>query len=121
MYSAAADPNASNDSTLGYLVGDEVINTTTGRVFRCVSNAAGAAIWIVVVRTFLGTAIPTGTTGPNGGTGAWIAGDFLMNTAPAIAGAGGSQYVVDGWIRLTNGNANVLGTDWVASRTLTGT
>jgi hypothetical protein len=54
-------------------------------------------------------------------SGSFTAGDFIVNRAPAILGAPGSRYVVRGWIRITSGSAHVLNTDWVESRTLTGT
>ena len=53
-------------------------------------------------------------------TGSWAAGDFVRNSAPAEAGSAGSKYVVTGWLRLTSGSNNVLNTDWVATRSLTG-
>lgn len=53
-------------------------------------------------------------------TGTWNKGDFIRNSAPAEAGSAGSKYVVTGWIRLTSGSNNVLNTDWVAARVLTG-
>lgn len=53
-------------------------------------------------------------------TGSWSQGDFIRNSAPAEAGTAGSKYVVTGWIRLTSGSSNVLNTDWVATRNLTG-
>lgn len=53
-------------------------------------------------------------------TGTWRQGDFVRNSAPSEAGAAGSKYVVTGWLRLTSGSTNVLNTDWVATRSLTG-
>lgn len=53
-------------------------------------------------------------------TGTWKKGDFVVNTAPAEAGAAASKYVVMGWVRLTDGSANVANVDWVATRSLTG-
>lgn len=53
-------------------------------------------------------------------TGSWAKGDFVRNSAPAEAGSAGSKYVVTGWLRLTSGSNNVLNTDWVATRSLTG-
>ena len=58
------------------------------------------------------TSVPT--------TGTWAAGDFVRNSAPVEAGSAGSKYVVTGWLRLTSGSNNVLNTDWVATRSLTG-
>lgn len=58
------------------------------------------------------TSVPT--------TGTWQQGDFVRNSTPAEAGGAGAKYVVFGWIRLTSGSNNVLNTDWVAARVLTG-
>lgn len=54
-------------------------------------------------------------------TGYYRAGDFVRNITPVVAGGGGSQYIITGWVRLTSGNAHVLNTDWSQSRVLTGT
>jgi hypothetical protein len=54
-------------------------------------------------------------------TGTWKVGDFVLKSNPVVAGAGGSQYVISGWRRITSGSGNVLNTDWVESRELTGT
>ncbi len=53
-------------------------------------------------------------------SGTWKKGDFVRNTSPTEAGSAGSKYVVIGWIRITSGSGNVLNTDWVACRCLTG-
>ena len=43
--SAVTDPGVSNDSSAGYGPGSIWINTVLGRVWGCVSNAVGAAVW----------------------------------------------------------------------------
>jgi hypothetical protein len=48
-------------------------------------------------------------------------GTRIFNTNPSIQGTAGSRYVVIGWFRVTGGTGNVLGTDWMEMRTLTGT
>lgn len=53
-------------------------------------------------------------------SGTWKKGDFVVNTSPAELGAAASKYVVIGWIRLTDGAANVANVDWVATRCPTG-
>ena len=53
-------------------------------------------------------------------TGTWAIGDYVHNSAPAELGTTPNKYVVYGWKRLTSGSANVLNTDWVADRRLTG-
>ena len=75
----------------------QVNDLTEGRV-SAVTNAA--------------TTVPT--------TGTWKQGDFVRNSAPVEAGGAGSKYVVTGWVRITTGSTNVLNTDWVALRCLTG-
>lgn len=50
-------------------------------------------------------------------TGAHAAGDFVRNSAPAVAGAPGSQYVIFGWLCTVSGEPGT----WVQCRTLTGT
>lgn len=54
-------------------------------------------------------------------TGRYVQGHRVLKDTPTVTGAGGSQYTVTGWWRLTTGNAHVLNTDWVEMRTLTGT
>lgn len=56
-----------------------------------------------------GTAAPT--------TGTWAQGDFVKNRNPTVAGGGGSQYVILGWICVAGGEPGT----WAESRTLTGT
>ena len=50
-------------------------------------------------------------------TGDHRVGDKVWNSTPAVAGAGGSQYVIIGWVCTTSGTPGT----WVAMRTLTGT
>lgn len=54
-------------------------------------------------------------------SGSWTTGDYVLNRAPAVTGGGGSQYTILGWRRITTGSGNVLNTDWVEMRCLTGT
>lgn len=54
-------------------------------------------------------------------TGFWEKGRVIKNLAPTIQGSAGSQYIVMGWKKITIGSTNVLNTDWVEMRTLTGT
>ena len=49
-------------------------------------------------------------------TGSYRKGDFVFNSNPSVAGAGGSQYVIIGWKRLVTGTAHILNTDWVEMR-----
>lgn len=52
--------------------------------------------------------------------GYWVAGDRVINTNRSEAGAGGSKYVVTEWQRIVTGSNNVLNTDWLELRSLTG-
>lgn len=54
-------------------------------------------------------------------SGTYQAGDYAWNVSPSVAGGAGSQYVIQGWMRLTTGSAHVLNTDWVECRCRTGT
>ncbi|MDG1995137.1 MAG: hypothetical protein P8J14_01470, partial [Emcibacteraceae bacterium] len=54
-------------------------------------------------------------------SGTWAVGDKVYKTNPTVLGAASSQYIVEGWRRITNGSGNVLNADWVEIRTLTGT
>ena len=58
------------------------------------------------------TSVPT--------TGTWARGDIVRKSDLSEAGAAASKYVVIGWARITNGSGNVLNTDWVELRCLTG-
>lgn len=55
----------------------------------------------------------------------WGRGSVAWNINPQILGTPGSRYVVIGWKRLTDSNANnsnhQLGVDWVEMRCPTGT
>jgi hypothetical protein len=86
-----------------------------GIVVRVVDSDPGSATYGTVLNhcPTAAPAIPT--------AGVFVAGHVVQNVAPAVAGAGGSQYVITGWVRLTTGNAHVLDTDWAQMRTLTGT
>lgn len=59
-----------------------------------------------------------GTTIPSAGNAIrWYVGDTIRNTAPAVAGTAGSQYVISGWVCTTQGDPGT----WSEMRTLTGT
>lgn len=76
---------------------------------RKVANEHNALANGYVSATYSATAAPT--------TGTHAQGDFVRNSAPSVAGAGGSQYVVLGWVCTVAGTPGT----WVACRTLTGT
>ena len=61
------------------------------------------------------SAVRSATAAPT--TGTHNVGDFVRNSAPSVAGAGGNQYVVLGWVCTVAGTPGT----WVACRTLTGT
>src|SRR6185369_6452835 len=43
--SATTDPGVTNDTTQGYTVGSQWVNTTANRIWTAISVAAGAAVW----------------------------------------------------------------------------
>ncbi|WP_272970449.1 hypothetical protein [Comamonas terrigena] len=49
--------------------------------------------------------------------GLYQAGDYVRNSAPAVLGAAGGQYVLKGWICVQSGEPGV----WVEDRGVTGT
>ena len=49
-------------------------------------------------------------------SGNWSQGNFVRNSAPSEAGAGGSKYVIIGWSCTVSGTPGT----WVACRCLTG-
>lgn len=53
-------------------------------------------------------------------SGYYAKADIVYNTNPSILGASGSQYTVIGWRRIVSGTSNVLNTDWVEMRAITG-
>lgn len=53
-------------------------------------------------------------------SGTYANGDFVKKKPIAEAGGAGAKYVILGWIRLTDGSAHVLNTDWLEARALTG-
>lgn len=56
----------------------------------------------------------TATAAPTGGE--FTVGDFVTNSAPAELGAGGSKYVILGWVCVTSGSPGT----WKECRALTG-
>lgn len=65
--------------------------------------------------------LPARTAASIPATGKYVRGHFVRNVNPIVVGSTGAQYVVNGWLRITNGSSHVLNTDWVEERTLTGT
>lgn len=51
----------------------------------------------------------------------FLAGEISALKYDVVAGGGGSQYIIQGWMRMTVGSAHALNTDWREMRTLTGT
>lgn len=58
------------------------------------------------------TALPAQST--------WKIGDSVTLSSPVEAGTAPNKYMIVGWLRKTNGTANVLNTDWLQRRVLTG-
>jgi len=54
-------------------------------------------------------------------TGKYVIGLVVKKSLVIVEGTLGSQYIINGWLRLTTGSGHVLNTDWAELRTLTGT
>src|SRR3954466_13775741 len=50
-YTAVSDPGPTNDSATGFAVGSRWINTSTLRIFDCLVDSPGAAVWIPTQET----------------------------------------------------------------------
>ncbi|MBP1995534.1 glycosyl hydrolase family 28-related protein [Paenibacillus eucommiae] len=50
----------------------------------------------------------------------WKIGDSITLATPLQAGTAPNKYMIVGWQRITNGTGNVLNTDWLERRVLTG-
>lgn len=88
---------------------------TPGQVVMATPTYTGGQTQRITIRK----AWADNTARPSSGT--YEVGDFVRNTAPVVLGAAASQYVIFGWMRMTDGSTHVLNTDWVECRTLTGT
>jgi hypothetical protein len=100
----------------GIPLGAYITSRTSGTI-TISKNATGSGTTILydapLSAELTGVGIPT--------VGVFKIGDYILNTNPTVTGAGGSQYIIQGWSRITNGDAHVLNTDWVEDRVLTGT
>lgn len=45
QFEAAAAPTVDNDATDGVRVGDEWLDTTAVKLYKCFDNSEGAAVW----------------------------------------------------------------------------
>ena len=90
-------------------VGQQEYNNITNEYTEATLNVTGRRQGIQAL-TF--SALPTQST--------WKIGDVAYNSNGAQLGSAGSQYIVKGWTRVTNGTSNVLNTDWLQNRVLTG-
>lgn len=53
-------------------------------------------------------------------SGTWHINTYLENPDLVELGSAGSKYIVKGWVRLTTGSGNTVGTDWISDNLLTG-
>lgn len=90
-------------------VGSQEYNRVTNEYVEATFTVTGRRQGVSAL-TF--TALPTQST--------WKIGDVAFNSSVTEAGGGGSKYIVKGYSRITNGTGNVLNTDWLQNRVLTG-
>ena len=82
--SATSDPSSSNDNTQGFIQGSIWYNTTTSRVWECMSNSTGAAVW-----AFTGVVPGVGSEPSNmqtlfgGGAGSFFEEGNLVRSTPS--------------------------------------
>lgn len=94
-YAATTNPGVGNDSTQGYTVGSEWVNTSTNETFSCTSNAAGAAVWV---------ATSTGGTPGQVVAPAGQAASVTGGVASSATTSGGAASLIGGVGGTTSGN-----------------
>jgi polygalacturonase len=90
-------------------VGSQEYNRVTNEYVETTFTVTGRRQGVSAL-TF--AALPTQST--------WKIGDVAFSSSVTESGGGGSKYIVKGWSRITNGTGNVLNTDWLQNRVLTG-
>jgi hypothetical protein len=102
-FNATTNPAAGNDSSQGYSVGSEWINTVTNEAFKCTNAAVGAAVWELMTT---GSSTPGQVVAPAAATptGAGSNAGLTGGAGGATSGAGGNALVTGG--AGSGGNAN---------------
>lgn len=102
-YAAIVAPAVTDDSSKGYSVGSDWVNTITKIAYVCVSAAVGAALWVV---TSSNESTPGQVTAPaaSTATGAGGAAKLTGGTGGTTSGDGGPASVVGGAATAGNGN-----------------
>lgn len=90
-------------------VGPQEYNNMTNEYVEATFTVSGRRQGVTAL-TF--SALPTQST--------WKTGDVAYSSSVTESGSGGSKYIIKGWSRITNGTGNVLNTDWLENRVLTG-
>ena len=127
-------------STFSYVenstIKDNVINTTAGSVVyvqgscdnvAVIDNKVNAPITISInangsyAHNNLGVSPRTSESMYAPTSGNYKTGDYVRNTSPTVMGSTGAQYILKGWIRITDGNTHVMGVDWYEDKIIIGT
>lgn len=106
-YSATTNPGVGNDFSQGYRRGSTWLNTSTGAVFYCIVDTAGAAVWEVISST---SSTPGQLIAPAGSAalvqgGAPSTASSAGNAANVAGAAGGATSGAGGAATLTGGAA----------------
>ena len=114
-----------NGGDLGSLPGVAIaIAGTFSSIHLDGNNASGFVHDIADSAALTATGRRTGLQARRGNTipttGTWVIGDEWVNTNPVLIGSTPNKYIIDKWKRLTNGTANVMGTDWAPMLVNTG-
>ena len=89
VYTAVADPTATNDTTQGFAPGSEWLNTSTLQTWQCISAASGAAVWAPLVQVAAGEVIFNGSSGAGAAQQVSIPIAASGTVGLTVAGAGG--------------------------------
>jgi len=97
---ATTDPGVNDDVSAGYTAGSTWVNVTGSRVWTCVSNADGAAVWVQSGQAAGDVIAPDASTPTGNGSAALVRGGAGGTTS----GDGGPSQVTGGAATAGNGN-----------------
>jgi len=116
LFTATSVPTVNDDSGDGYAVGSMWENTSTGRIYICVGNNSGAAVWRELVQvTSFNSIIPVSTDSVDIGSNTVRFKNLYLSAGAAVAG----NAVIGGSLGVTGttslGTLGVSGTATLAT------
>jgi hypothetical protein len=102
-----SSPLVSDDISLGYSIGSEWINETNGKIFRCVDNSEGAALWLQITNISALVNLGTWNASTNSPTlvdAVGVAGNYYtVSVAGSVDfGAGSIAFTEGDWVYCNN-------------------